>query len=79
MPDTPDQRRAREEEAMRKTLESTRTDDENARREHEAAEGLGAAGIAGLGCLSAAALPFTAGGLVIVGIFAVWAFRGCSH
>lgn len=76
MPDTPEQRRAREEEAMRKTLESTRIDDENARREHEAAEGLGAAG---LGCLSAAALPFTAGGLVIVGIFAVWAFRGCSH
>lgn len=69
----------RKEDALKNTLESSRIDDENIRRQHEAAEGIGAAGAAGLGCLTAAALPFTAGGLVILGLIAIWAIRGCSH
>lgn len=78
MAEIPDDQRAREDEALRHTMEVNREQDEKLRREHEAAEGVAAVAGAGVGCLSIAMLPFTAGLLVVFGVVAVWALKGCT-
>jgi hypothetical protein len=79
MAEIPDDRRAMEEEALRNRDEVDRAQDAKIRGEHEAAEGVAATAAGALGCLSVAMLPFTVGGLVIVGLIAVFAIRGCTH
>jgi hypothetical protein len=79
MSETPEEHKAREEEALRRAMDVNREQDEKLRREHEAAEGMGAAAAGAFGCLSISLLPFTAGALVIFGVLAVWAIKGCTR
>ncbi len=79
MAQTPEERRELEEEALRHRHEVDAAQDAKIRGEHEAAEGMAAGAAGAIGCLSVAMLPFTVGGLVIVGLLAVFAIRGCTH